>query len=245
MQPKNFIPFVLVLGMTAGSTAVYAEVPGVDSVTSATADITGSVTEDQAATTTTTTTNSTTCVGGDSACAGVDANASAGATMTPDSTEAQSDMAAGTDVTLPGSTEGSATMTGSADVAAGEAPAQNESTMPMGTSSDVATSADVTTDGEQLVQVAAVAETDELVGARAYDSNNEWIGEVSAVIPADDQGNEERFVIDVGGFLGIGEKPVAIAASDLRVAIGNDGDVDHVVISHSMTELEAMPEVEM
>jgi len=238
MQPKKLFPFVLALAMTAGSTAVYAQSgtlgATVDSTTSAatetaeglTADATGSAS---------TSANTELCADG-AACA--DADASAEAEMDSDTTLTPG--AASTDTSVAGSTEAMGNAQ-TDSMAAGETDA---STMPMGDASATAET-ELTDEGETLVDVATVAELDSLIGARAYDANAEWIGEISAVLPADAEGNEERFVIDIGGFLGIGEKPVALTAEDLRVAVDAEGDVEHVVVSRTEAELEAMPEVEM
>ncbi|MGO7205265.1 PRC-barrel domain containing protein, partial [Rhizobium ruizarguesonis] len=48
-------------------------------------------------------------------------------------------------------------------------------------------------------------------------------------------------VIDVGGFLGIGAKPVAVPISDLEFMRDEDGEV-HAVTSWTEDELKQMPE---
>ncbi len=48
-------------------------------------------------------------------------------------------------------------------------------------------------------------------------------------------------VIDVGGFLGIGAKPVAVPISDLEFMRDEDGDV-HAVTSWTKDDLKQMPE---
>jgi hypothetical protein len=73
-----------------------------------------------------------------------------------------------------------------------------------------------------------------LEGATIYGPNNEKIGSVDHL-----HGNQ--VVIDVGGFLGIGAKPVAVAASQLDFMRGEDGDV-HAVTSWTKDQLEDMPE---
>ncbi|PTW99563.1 PRC-barrel domain-containing protein [Pararhodobacter aggregans] len=247
MQPKKLFPFMLALAVTAGSTAVYAQsatVGGtVDGATSAVTDATGGATADA-----TGSANTQACAAG-ADCADADASAQADATMESGSTMPMGDASATAsgDTTLPMG-DSSATASGDTTMPMGDssATASGESTMPMGDADPAATaSSDLTDEGETLVDVASVAELDTLIGARAYDANAEWVGEISAVLPADAEGNEERFVIDVGGFLGIGEKPVALTADDLRVAVDAEGDVEHVVVARTQAELEAMPEVEM
>jgi hypothetical protein len=81
--------------------------------------------------------------------------------------------------------------------------------------------------------------TDELTpsileGATIYGPDNEKIGSVSHV-----HGSE--VVIDVGGFLGIGAKPVSVSAADLDFMRDEDGDV-HAVTSWTKDQLKEMPE---
>ena len=72
----------------------------------------------------------------------------------------------------------------------------------------------------ELGQVTA----DELEGAWVYNSNNESIGEIGEVILDGDQ-KVEGFVVNVGGFLGIGDKEVAVNAKDLDFRRDESGDI--------------------
>ena len=54
-------------------------------------------------------------------------------------------------------------------------------------------------------------------------------------------GASSQIVLDVGGFLGIGAKPVAVPASQLDFMRDEDGDI-HAVTSWTKDQLEAMPE---
>lgn len=65
--------------------------------------------------------------------------------------------------------------------------------------------------------------TEELLGAPVYGSQNEWIAEVSE-LSLGQNGEIENVIIDVGGFLGIGTKPVALTMQDvqLRAYGGNE-----------------------
>ena len=60
-------------------------------------------------------------------------------------------------------------------------------------------------------------EASELIGMTVSSANDEEIGEVSDVL-VDEGGSINAFVIDVGGFLGINEKPVAVSMRDLQFA---------------------------
>lgn len=84
---------------------------------------------------------------------------------------------------------------------------------------------------------ALIAAADALIGTRVYDINDEWVGEVSEVIPA--TGTEARqIVIDIGGFLGFGETPVAVDADVMTVAWTPTGEVDHALVDMTEAEIE-------
>jgi len=57
---------------------------------------------------------------------------------------------------------------------------------------------------------------DELEGTTAYGPNNENLGKISDVVLGEDGKTVEAVVVDFGGFLGIGTKPVAVAAQNLK-----------------------------
>lgn len=77
-----------------------------------------------------------------------------------------------------------------------------------------------------------------LDGATIYGPGDEKIGNVSHVHGS---GSTARVAIDVGGFLGIGAKQVAVPASDLDFMRGEGGDV-HAVTSWTKEQMKAMPE---
>ena len=81
--------------------------------------------------------------------------------------------------------------------------------------------------------------TEQLTGARVYDGNNDDIGEVSQLILAAD-GKVDQAVVDVGGFLGMGEKPVALNMSDLKIMKQNDGNTLRVYVNQTKDQLTAM-----
>jgi sporulation protein YlmC with PRC-barrel domain len=56
----------------------------------------------------------------------------------------------------------------------------------------------------------------DLKNTTLYDANNQNVGEVGDVILNKD-GKIDAVIVDIGGFLGIGEKPVAIAFDDLVI----------------------------
>lgn len=77
-----------------------------------------------------------------------------------------------------------------------------------------------------------------LEGATIYGPGDEKIGSVAHTHGA---GPTTQVVVDVGGFLGIGAKPVAVPVRDLQFMRDEDGDV-HAVTSWTKDQLKAMPE---
>ena len=62
-----------------------------------------------------------------------------------------------------------------------------------------------------------------LIGTSVYNSGNEKIGSVSDML-LDPKGQPVAAIIGVGGFLGIGEKRVAMDLKDLQFVRSTDGD---------------------
>ncbi|WP_224824963.1 PRC-barrel domain-containing protein [Cognatishimia sp. MH4019] len=87
---------------------------------------------------------------------------------------------------------------------------------------------------------AADLTADDLTGARVYSTNDEDIGEIGTLLLTDD-GKMDRAVLDVGGFLGIGEKDVAVQFDELQIIRSEDGAV-RVYIDSTQEALEAKPE---
>ena len=79
----------------------------------------------------------------------------------------------------------------------------------------------------------------DITGQRVYDSNGDWIGEVSEMVLSDDK-SKTFAIIDVGGFLGIGEKPVALDVSELNIAKTDDNGGMKVSVNKTKDELNAM-----
>jgi hypothetical protein len=77
-----------------------------------------------------------------------------------------------------------------------------------------------------------------LEGATIYGAGNEKVGTVSHVHGS---GATSQIIVDVGGFLGLGAKPVAVPAGQLDFMRDEDGDV-HAVTSWTKDELKQMPE---
>ncbi len=77
-----------------------------------------------------------------------------------------------------------------------------------------------------------------LKGATVYGADDHKVGRVDHVHGA---GPNSQAIIDVGGFLGIGAKPVAVALTDLDFMRDDDGDI-HAVTSWTKDQLKDMPE---
>ena len=75
---------------------------------------------------------------------------------------------------------------------------------------------------------------DILEGATIYGADDDKIGKL-------DHLHGSTAVIDVGGFLGIGAKPVAVPLGDLEFMRDEDGDV-HAITAWTKDQLEAAPE---
>jgi sporulation protein YlmC with PRC-barrel domain len=86
----------------------------------------------------------------------------------------------------------------------------------------------------------SMVSADNLIDTTVYSSDGENVGEVSDVLLTDG-GEIDAIVIDVGGFLGIGEKPVAIAFGDLRIAVDQN---ENLILKAAFTrdQLDAAPE---
>lgn len=82
---------------------------------------------------------------------------------------------------------------------------------------------------------------DRLTGTPVYDATDEWVGEVSDLIIGDG-GRVQAVVVDIGGFLGIGEKPVALELNQVDVLRGSAGDDLRIYVSYTEEEMEAMPD---
>ena len=77
-----------------------------------------------------------------------------------------------------------------------------------------------------------------LQGATIYDAADHEVGTVSHVHGS---GPTSEIIVDVGGFLGIGAKPVAVPASKLEFRRDENGDI-HAVSDWTKDALEQMPE---
>lgn len=84
---------------------------------------------------------------------------------------------------------------------------------------------------------------EDLEGVALFDATDERVGEISDIVLTDD-GQVEQVIVDVGGFLGLGEKPVAVAFDEIEISRDQAGEADALEATTSLTieEFEAMKE---
>jgi sporulation protein YlmC with PRC-barrel domain len=79
--------------------------------------------------------------------------------------------------------------------------------------------------GQILTQPAATILARDLIGQTVYAPDNTKIGSISDLVLTKDGRAVDGFVIGVGGFLGIGERNVALKMEQLKIAPATDGTV--------------------
>jgi len=84
---------------------------------------------------------------------------------------------------------------------------------------------------------------EELDGPRVYDAGQEWTGDVSKVVTRDD-GKIETVIVDIGGFLGIGEKSVGLSPENIEIMRNESVGELKVNVTASKVELKSMNEYE-
>jgi hypothetical protein len=94
-------------------------------------------------------------------------------------------------------------------------------------------------DHEKHVRLTPAELTEEnLTTATIYGPGDEKIGHVSHLHGA---GTTAEAIIDVGGFLGIGAKPVAVPVSELEF-MRDEGYAIHAITTWTKDQLKEMPE---
>lgn len=64
----------------------------------------------------------------------------------------------------------------------------------------------------------------DVIGTDAYGPNDEHLGKVGDVVLGQDGSTVDALVIDFGGFLGLGTKPVAVGVENLRYSLDANGN---------------------
>jgi sporulation protein YlmC with PRC-barrel domain len=77
-----------------------------------------------------------------------------------------------------------------------------------------------------------------LIGTTVYGANDEMIGEIGDVVLEGE--NVDSIIVDVGGFLGVGEKEVAVAMDNLAFMTDADGN-RYLYTGFTKEQLDAQP----
>lgn len=82
---------------------------------------------------------------------------------------------------------------------------------------------------------------EELEGVSVYGSEDDRLGEISNLVLSDD-GKIDQVIVDVGGFLGLGEKPVALPFNEIELRRSNDSLTGglRATTGYNSEELEGM-----
>ena len=78
------------------------------------------------------------------------------------------------------------------------------------------------------------------IGQSLYNANDENLGDINDILIASD-GQVRAVIVGVGGFLGIGEKDVAVNFASIEPRSDEDGDVS-LYLNATQEQLEAAPE---
>lgn len=79
-------------------------------------------------------------------------------------------------------------------------------------------------DKSTLTELAAAdVRAEEMIGTTVYGADDANVGEIGDVLLTSD-GKIDAYVIDVGGFLGVGEKEVAVGSDNLAFMVDKDGN---------------------
>lgn len=81
--------------------------------------------------------------------------------------------------------------------------------------------------------------SEELTGTAVYGTDDQKIGEIGDVVLTP-EGDVDALIVDVGGFLGVGEKEVAIGMDNLAFMTDEDGDY-YLFTDFTKEELEKQP----
>jgi sporulation protein YlmC with PRC-barrel domain len=119
-----------------------------------------------------------------------------------------------------------ATATSSAGTTGTMAPAPTDQSaqVPAADGSSTDASQTTTTDKSTLTEVPAdKISADNLIGTTVYGTDDARVGKIGDVVLSKDNGID-AIVIDVGGFLGLGSKPVAIGMEKMKFMADKDGN---------------------
>lgn len=158
---------------------------------------------------------------------------------------AANDTGAGTSTTTtqpaaPATTEQQAADNNAAPATTTQQTAENNAAPATNNTTDTTKTASI--DKSQLTAVPPekLMTDKDLEGTTVYGANDENIGEVNDVILSQDN-KVEAVILDVGGFLGMGEKQVAVSMENLKFMADKDGN-KYLYTTFTKEQLEAQPE---
>lgn len=132
---------------------------------------------------------------------------------------------------------------GATDEATGDvvakAPAETTTTTETMAETDTAPAGAIDRSTLTMVETTNIS-ADEFIGTTVYGANEENVGSVNDVIVSENDGIE-AVVLDVGGFLGIGAKHVAVSTENLSFMADTDGN-HYVYTPFTKEQLENQPE---
>ncbi len=104
----------------------------------------------------------------------------------------------------------------------------------------------VTREGYTEVDMATATQltVENLEGATVYGANDETVGDIDSLVVGDD-GKIQQVVVNVGGFLGMGAKSVAVTFDELQILTNEAGDEYRIYIDSTKEALKAQPEYEV
>lgn len=122
--------------------------------------------------------------------------------------------------------------------AATDAPATTTTTEAPAASTDTTQTAAIDRSTLKPLDTASIR-SEELVGTTVYGANEENVGEIGDIVLSQD-GQVESVIIDVGGFLGMGTKEVAVGMDNLSFLTDEDGD-KYLYTAFTKEQLDAAP----
>ncbi|WP_312797888.1 PRC-barrel domain-containing protein [Tianweitania sp.] len=133
------------------------------------------------------------------------------------------------------------TATGTSGTAMAPASGTATTTTAPAATTDTAANDTAAVDRATLKEVPAADLTSEnLEGTTVYGAEDANVGDIGDVVLTQD-GKVDAIIIDVGGFLGIGEKQVAVGFDNLKFLQDEDGD-RYLYTTFTKEQLEAQPE---
>jgi sporulation protein YlmC with PRC-barrel domain len=114
--------------------------------------------------------------------------------------------------------------------------------MTLGETPDITDDATAVAEGPKFIGEQENGEllASSLIGQNVYSRTDETLGQINDLIFTEDNGTIRAVVVGVGGFLGIGQKNVAVSFEHLVETTDADGNI-RLVLDATHEELEAAP----